>query len=145
MKRNSPGLECSYATGTKSCKNTDTHGPLVVLPCTARHIPSIDNTLADVLSRNNATLFLSMLTCPPGTNGASSDLKPRLDIPELFRTRSKHIYTPRHTIKKFDEVCKKQVRPKTVLLLYCVPGPARFGRLNHQSVTISSQTSAHCL
>ena len=43
------------------CNNlTDAHASLLVLlPDTARYIPGIDNTLADALSRNNATLFLS--------------------------------------------------------------------------------------
>ena len=57
------------ALDTKSCKDTSLihmlhclfffSGTLLLFIYTARHIPGIDNTLADALSCNNATLFLS--------------------------------------------------------------------------------------
>ena len=56
------------ALSTKSCKDTSLMHMLRCLfffqahhsfSYTARHIPGIDNTLTDALSRNNATLFLS--------------------------------------------------------------------------------------
>ena len=74
---------------------TDAHGPLLVcLPCTARHIPGIDNTLAGTLSCNNVTLFLSKV---PNVDKTATHVpqklmellvvqKPELDIPELFST-----------------------------------------------------------
>ena len=50
----------------------------------------MENTLADALSHNNATLFFQRFPTrtnpdshPPGTDGATSDPKARLDIPEL--------------------------------------------------------------
>ena len=85
----------------------------VLLPCTARYILGqsrksdplpqwvwlarlgIDNTLADALSHNNATLFLSKVPSAGKTathvlqelmEPLASDPKARLDIPELFST-----------------------------------------------------------
>ena len=134
---------------------------------TARHIPGIDNTLADALSCNNATLFLSKV---PNADKIPTHIPQELmellviQKPDwtsqswttLFQyyfeqglSTSTH-KTYKTGIKKFDEFCKKHkiINPLPVdqrLLCYYISGPARFGRLNHQGVPISSQTSSHCL
>ena len=119
------------ALDTKSCKDTSLMHMLRCLfffqahyffSYTARHIPGIDNTLADALSRNNAVSFKGSQcgqnpdSHPPGTDGATSDPKARLDTPELDNLvqyyfeqglSTSTLKTYKTGIKKFDEFCKK--------------------------------------
>ena len=118
------------ALNTKSCKDTSLMhmlrclfffpGTLFLLIHSKPYIAGIDNTLADALPLNNVSFKGSQCrqnhdTHPPGTDGATSDPKARLDIPKLDNLVQYYLEqglsTSTHKtykigMKKFDEFCK---------------------------------------